>query len=226
MTAVLVVAAGRGTRLGADLPKQYLDLGGQPVLRRTLSAVLSAAAVTTVRTVIHPEDADLYAAATRGLSDPRLGPPVPGGATRAASVRAGLEALAKGDPPDTVLIHDAARPFLPQAVIAAVLAALATHDGAIAALPVVDALWRGDGHLADSPVPRDGLWRAQTPQGFRFDAILAAHRAGSEGAADDAEIARAAGLAVALVPGADSNYKITTAADLDRARADIAAHPR
>jgi 2-C-methyl-D-erythritol 4-phosphate cytidylyltransferase/2-C-methyl-D-erythritol 2,4-cyclodiphosphate synthase len=147
---------------------------------------------------------------------------VAGGATRAASVRAGLEALA-ADPPALVLVHDAARPVVPPGTIAALRAALATAPGAIPAQPVTDTLKRGaDGRILGT-VPRDGLFRAQTPQAFRFDALLAAHRAGDGSATDDAALLEAAGLPVALVPGAEQNIKITWPEDLLRVQAHLTA---
>lgn len=219
-TAGLIVAAGRGQRLGDATPKQYLAVGGTTVLARAVGALLSHPAVDVVRVVIHPDDRPLYDAAVAAISDPRLGPPVAGGARRPESVLAGLEALA-GDAPDRVLIHDAARPFVPTAVIGAVLDALAEAPAAFPALPVVDALWRGDEAAAHAPAPRAGLWRAQTPQGFRFAEILAAHRGHAAGAEalDDVAVARAAGHAARIVPGDEAAFKITTAADLERARA-------
>jgi 2-C-methyl-D-erythritol 4-phosphate cytidylyltransferase / 2-C-methyl-D-erythritol 2,4-cyclodiphosphate synthase len=220
--AGLIVAAGRGTRLGAPLPKQYQPLGRGRVLSHTLGAMLAHPAIGRVVVAIHADDAALYEDATGGIGDARLAAPVPGGATRSASVLAGLEALADWAP-DRVLIHDAARPFLGRGTIDAVLAALETAEGACPALPVVDALWRGETGAADAPVSRDGLWRAQTPQGFRFAAILAAHRAHEGEAADDVAVARAAGLTVRLVPGEEEAFKITTADDLARARAAVAA---
>lgn len=222
-TAALIVAAGRGTRLGSETPKQYLPLAGRTVLRHTLDAFLGHPGIDRIAIVIHPDDIAAHAAATAGVTDPRLLPPVIGAATRAGSVRAGLEALA-GTPPDRVLIHDAARPFVSARLITATLDALATHAGALPALPVVDALWREFDGTAGAPVARDGLWRAQTPQGFRFAPILAAHRAGTDpDAADDAALARAAGLAVALVPGEERNFKITSPGDLARARRHLEA---
>ncbi len=215
--AGLIVAAGRGLRLGADAPKQYQRLGAHTVLGWSLRALLDHPDVGPVVVAIHPDDRDRYAAAVAGVADPRLRPPVDGGATRSASVRAGLEALAPLAP-EFVLIHDAARPFLPADVVSGLLAALETSAAACPGLPVVDALWRAPGGTADAPVARADLWRAQTPQGFRFAAILAAHRAHPGDAADDVAVARSAGLEVRLVPGAEANYKITTAADLARAR--------
>jgi len=171
-----------------------------------------------VQVVIGMEDQADYAGAIAGLVSDRLRPPVPGAATRAGSVLAGLEAL-ESDAPDVVLIHDAARPFVTPALISAIVAALEGAPGALLALPVVDALWREEEGAAQEPVAREALWRAQTPQGFRFAEILAAHRAHSGEAADDVAVAREAGLEVRLVAGSESNFKITTAADLDRARA-------
>jgi 2-C-methyl-D-erythritol 4-phosphate cytidylyltransferase / 2-C-methyl-D-erythritol 2,4-cyclodiphosphate synthase len=214
-TAALIVAAGRGQRLGGGTPKQYLPLAGVPVLRRAVAALLAHPAIGRAQVVIDPDDRSSYEAALDGL-DARLMPPVAGAKMRAGSVLNGLEALA-ADPPDRVLIHDAARPFASPELIAAVLAALDEAPAALPALPVVDALWRGAGGLATEPAPRDGLWRAQTPQGFRFAAILAAHRAHGGPADDDAAVARAAGLEVRIVPGDEANFKITTAADLARA---------
>ncbi len=220
-TAGLIVAAGRGLRLGAETPKQYLVLGGESVLSRAVQALMAHPAIAPIRVVIHPGDTALYEAAVAGLEQERLGAPVAGGATRCASVLAGLEALAL-DAPDRVLIHDAARPFLPREVVAAVLAALDEAPAAFPALPVVDALWRaGEGLMVADPIERTQLWRAQTPQGFGFADILAAHRRNRGDAADDVAVARAAGLAVRLVPGVEENYKITTAADLAKARRSL-----
>lgn len=215
--AGLVMAAGRGLRLGEPTPKQYQPLGGRTVLAHALDALLADPRIGPVVTVIHPEDRARYAAAIAGVAEPRLRPPVAGGSTRARSVRAGLEALA-ADGPDRVLIHDAARPFLPGHVTAAVIAALDAAPAACPALPVVDAVWRASGDAVAGAIDRADLWRAQTPQGFRFGAILAAHRDHAGDAADDVAVAMAAGLEVRLVPGDEANYKITTAADLARAR--------
>ena len=214
--AALIVAAGRGTRLGADMPKQYIPLNGPCALRRSIDLFLSVQGVTRVQVVIHPDDAALYDAAVSGLDDLGLRPAVVGGATRASSVLAGLEAL-KVDSPQAVLIHDAARPFMPKSVIEAVISELETSDGACAALPLVDALWKADEGFARSAIPRDGLWRAQTPQGFVFEKILEAHRKHDGSGADDVAVAREAGLAVRFVTGSEDGYKITTAGDLARA---------
>ena len=205
--AVILVAAGTGSRFGAETPKQFLLLAGKPVIAH------AAAALARATELIQPVgDAAAIAAALAGI--PHL-PPVLGGATRQASVRAGLEALAPYAP-DIVLIHDAARPFFPPGTIAALIAALATHPGAIPAVPVADTLKRGTDGIIAGTVPRDGLFRAQTPQAFRFPLLLDLHRAAQEGATDDAAILEAAGHAVALVPGHDDNIKLTYEADLAR----------
>ncbi|MEM7523913.1 MAG: bifunctional 2-C-methyl-D-erythritol 4-phosphate cytidylyltransferase/2-C-methyl-D-erythritol 2,4-cyclodiphosphate synthase [Pseudomonadota bacterium] len=218
-TAALIVAAGRGARAGDGPPKQYRRVGGAPVLTRTIKAMLDAPQIDRITVCIHPDDAALYHDAAP--VDPRLTPPVMGGAERALSVRAGLEALAE-DPPARVLIHDAARPFVSPGVIARVADALDDHDGALAAIPIVDAIRRSDGALCGEAIPRDGVWRAQTPQGFHFDGILRAHQANDDPlAADDAEIARAAGLSVKLVESEAENFKITTPGDFARAERQV-----
>ncbi len=217
----LIVAAGRGSRFGGDGPKQYAALGGRPLLRHCLERFQRHPGIETVQAVIHADDRDLYTRATAGLDLP---PPAIGGASRQESVRLGLEHI-ETMTPARVLIHDAARPFVDAGLIERVLAALATAPGAIAALPVTDTLKRGgDGRVAGT-VSRDGLWRAQTPQGFHYPEILAAHRAAAGAEfTDDAAVAEHAGLPVSLVDGGADNIKITTAQDLVRAERWIAAH--
>lgn len=217
--AALIVAAGRGVRAAGSkplIPKQYLPVGGTPILSRTIGTFAAHPGVDEVLVVIHPDDALRYETVARGFAD-RLRPPVPGGARRQDSVRAGLEALA-GRPPQHVLIHDAARPFVGADLIGRVVEALQAHPAALPALPVTDTLKRGrDGHVTGT-LPRETLWRAQTPQGFHFDAILAAHRAAAMEPdatfTDDAGLAEWFGLDVALVEGAEENRKLTTAADI------------
>ena len=221
--AVIIVAAGRGRRLGAELPKQYLPLGESTSIRLAIEAFLRVQEVHWLVPVIHPADRDLCADALAGLDDLRILSAVDGGETRALSVRRGLERLEDLEP-DRVLIHDAARPFVSETVIREVIAALDENDGACAALPVVDALWRTDGVAAQEQVPRDGLWRAQTPQGFRFLKIMEAHRSHNGSGADDVTVAREVGLNVRLVIGSEQNYKITTQADLKRALYDVEKH--
>ena len=209
-TAAVIVAAGRGSRAGGDVPKQWQMLAGQPVLAHTLAAFRGN--VDRIVVAIHPGDRDR---AAEIAGDALL---VEGGATRDASVRAALEAL-EGTGVTRVLIHDGARPLVGAAVIGRVLAALEVHPGAAPALPVSDALWRGTEGLVAGTQDRAGLWRAQTPQGFRYDAILAAHRAHAGPAADDVEVARAAGLDVAIVEGDEANLKLTYPGDFARAEA-------
>lgn len=214
-TVALIVAAGRGHRAGEGLPKQYRMLAGQSLLRRSCLAFLKHPRVDAVRAVIHPDDAALYADSTDGLD---LLPPVPGGAERHDSSRSGLESLAELAP-QNVLIHDAARPFVDGATIDRILDALNERTAAIAAVPVTDTLKRAapDGHIA-ATVDRAGLWRAQTPQGFRYAEILEAHRKlSTQSMTDDAAVAEAAGLAVMLVPGSEDNFKLTTEEDFTRA---------
>lgn len=214
--AALIVAAGRGTRFGGETPKQYVPIAGVCAFRRSVERFLAQDGIDVVQSVIHADDQVMYAEAMTGLADARLRAPVTGGETRALSVLEGLNAL-ESDPPDCVLIHDAARPFVGDRIISDVLGRLLDTEGAFAALPVVDALWRVEESAALEPVARDRLWRAQTPQGFHFGPLLAAHRAGTSDAADDVEIARAAGMRVEVVRGASENFKITTPEDLERA---------
>ena len=219
-TAAIIVAAGRGIRLGGSVPKQYRSLGGEMVLTRTLRTALDCTGLDAVLVAIHPEAGEMYAAAVATLDAPRLLPPVHGGAERADTVRLALEAL-ESRAPEVVLIHDAARPFASPALYRALADHARSGEGAIAAEPVVDALWRETtdvpGGMADAPAPRAGLWRAQTPQAFPYGALLAAHRAGGPPALDDAEVFRRAGGRVRLIPGEPENFKITTTADLARA---------
>jgi 2-C-methyl-D-erythritol 4-phosphate cytidylyltransferase/2-C-methyl-D-erythritol 2,4-cyclodiphosphate synthase len=216
----LIVAAGAGTRLGGEVPKQYLPLGGRAVLRHSVETFLRHRAISGVRAVISPEHRALYDNAVAGLS---ILPPVAGGASRQDSVRNGLESLAELQP-NCVLIHDAARPFLTAEIVDRTLAALDDAPGAVVAVPVTDTLKRGHDDRVAGTVDRSALWRAQTPQAFRYADILAAHRQ-AKGAAmtDDAAVAEAAGLPVKLVMGADDNFKITTADDLRRAERLVGA---
>ena len=207
----IIVAAGRGTRAGGDVPKQWQMLLGRPVLHWTLRAFAGLPVVL----VIHPDDRARAEAVLADHPGTRL---VEGGATRDASVRAALEALAPA-PPAAVLIHDGARPLIAPQLIARLCAALEEAPGAAPALAVTDALWRGTGGRVTGTQDRTGLFRAQTPQAFRFAAILEAHRRHSGGAADDVEVARAAGLDVAIVEGEETNLKLTFPGDFARAEA-------
>ncbi len=220
-TIALVVAAGRGRRFGGPVPKQYARLGGEPVIRHCIRAFSGHPRIDAIKVVIGPDDQDDYHAALAGFD---LLPPTIGGETRQESVRLGLLSVAEMSPA-RVLIHDAARPGVTHAVIDRVLDALERQPGAVPALPVADTLKRGDAHGAIiATVPRADLFRAQTPQGFRFDAIMTAHQSviGQE-LTDDASVLEAAGLEVTLVEGMSGLDKITTTDDLVRAEALYAA---
>jgi 2-C-methyl-D-erythritol 4-phosphate cytidylyltransferase/2-C-methyl-D-erythritol 2,4-cyclodiphosphate synthase len=209
-TAVIIVAAGRGNRMGGEVPKQWQILAGRPVLAHAIDAFL-AAGLSPVMLALHPDD--------RARAAPLLRPgveTVAGGDTRAASVRNALDALS-GRGIARVLIHDGARPLVGPAMIARLLAALQVAPAAAPAVPVTDALWRGAAGHVQAAVPREGLFRAQTPQGFDFEAIRAAHAAHPGGAADDVEVARAAGLDVRIVEGDEDNIKLTWPGDFARA---------
>jgi 2-C-methyl-D-erythritol 4-phosphate cytidylyltransferase/2-C-methyl-D-erythritol 2,4-cyclodiphosphate synthase len=218
----LIVAAGRGHRVGGPLPKQYRRLSGGAILAHSVTAFARLASISAVRVVIHPDDAEHYQEALSGLNadmQAKLLAPVAGGASRQESVRLGLESLTE-DAPDAVLIHDVARPLVSEAVIERSLTALAQDIGAIAALPLSDSLKRAtpDGRSIEQNVAREGLWRAQTPQTFRFGDIFAAHQAArGQHATDDATVAEMHGASVALVLGDEENIKITTEADMVRA---------
>ena len=205
-TAVIIVAAGRGLRAGGEVPKQWHLLAGRPIVAHAIAAFVDLVDVTLV--AVHPDDA----AQAGGLG----AEVVIGGPTRQETVLRALRAL-ENRCVTRVLIHDAARPLVPAPVIRAVLAALDGHTGAAPALPITDALWRGDAGLVAGTAPRGGLWRAQTPQGFDYESILAAHGAHPGGAADDVEVARWAGHAVAITEGSEDNLKITWPGDLERA---------
>jgi 2-C-methyl-D-erythritol 4-phosphate cytidylyltransferase/2-C-methyl-D-erythritol 2,4-cyclodiphosphate synthase len=206
----LIVAAGKGERLGGGVPKQFRPLGGKPVLRWAVEPFLRHAAIRDVRVVVGPGQGDLAARALEGCT---IGPFVEGGTERSDSVRAGLRAVAT----DAVLIHDAARPFCPGPVIARLLASLEFHEGAAPVLPVGDTLARADRHV-DALVDRSGLVRVQTPQAFRTEALVRAYGAWSgEPPTDETTVLRAAGMTVAAVEGDPALEKLTTAADWSRA---------
>lgn len=213
----IIVAAGAGLRAGSGVPKQYRAVAGQPLLRHAVERLLRHPAITGVSVVINPECRALYNDAVAGLGLPE---PIAGGATRQESVLAGLEALAN-NPPQIVLVHDAARAFVPDAVIDALVASFhdTAVDGACPALPQVDSLRRGEAGRFSGSVDRDNLWRVQTPQAFRYPALLAAHRAAEPGATDEVAIALAAGLGVAIAPGDKRAFKVTELADFAKAEA-------
>ncbi len=209
-TVAIIVAAGRGTRAGGEIPKQWQHLGDRTVAGHAMQTFADHPLIDKLILVLHPDDLET----NLWPSDPAADI-VTGGETRRASVLAGLEA-AEGQA-DIVLIHDAARPLISHTIIDDVLAALETHDGAAPAVSVTDTLWHGaDGHVTGVQ-DRDGLYRAQTPQGFHLAPLLAAHRANTADATDDVAVARAAGLDVAIVAGNEENIKITMPGDLARA---------
>jgi len=211
-TAALIMAAGKGARFGGDIPKQYQALRGQSVLARAIDAFARNPRIDMICCVYAAEMADLFHAATCART-PDLA--VVGGATRQESVRAGLEALAQANPaPDYVLIHDAARPFAPETVIDAVIERLAKADAAAPALPVADTVSGSEGQSFGAEIDRTGLLRRQTPQGFRFQPILEAHRAFADAeATDDIALARLAGLQADATPGSMRLHKLTTPDD-------------
>ena len=208
--AAVIVAAGKGLRAGGSVPKQFAPWRGKPLVRHSVETLARLGAQPIV--VAIPEGADALAAdALSGIDGIRF---ATGGATRQESVRAALEALA-GAVPLRVLIHDAARPDLPSSVVESLLGALEDHPAAMPVLPVIDSMAVASGNLMAAQADRDELRRVQTPQAFRFAVILSAHRAwsGEPTAGDDAQVARAAGLAVALVEGDERLRKLTFAAD-------------
>ncbi len=214
-TVALIVAAGRGVRAGGEIPKQYRDIGGTPVLRHTIAAFLSHPGIDRVVVTISADDSRYGNAAPQNST--ALLPPVIGGETRQESVRRGLEALADLAP-ERVLIHDGARPFVSAAVIGRVVDALDAAEAVIPALPVPATLKAvDDDGFITATVPREGLQAAETPQGFRFAAILAAHRrAAAEGhdCTDDAAVAEWAGIPVKVVAGEAANVKLTSSEDI------------
>lgn len=217
-TAAVIVAAGQGLRAGQPVPKQFARWRGKPVVRHSAESFASAGVAPIL--VAIPEGAEeIAAAALAGIPGVRL---LTGGATRQQSVRKALEAL-ETDAPDLVLIHDAARPALPHPVIARLIAALDVLPGAIPVLPVVDSLTAANGSLMGEPARREELRRVQTPQAFRYPEILAAHRSwnAAADAGDDAQVARAAGLEIALVDGDEALHKLTFASDFALAPAPI-----
>jgi 2-C-methyl-D-erythritol 4-phosphate cytidylyltransferase/2-C-methyl-D-erythritol 2,4-cyclodiphosphate synthase len=215
-TTALIVAAGRGERLGGDVPKQYRPIGGKPVLRWAVETIARHPSIDQVRVVIGESQENLAAAALEGLE---LGDFIRGGSERSDSVLNGLEAIGSG----TVLVHDAARPFCPPAVVDRLLDALDNHDGAVPVLPVADTLAQGD-EVLEEAVDRRRLLRVQTPQAFHVeDLIYAYEEAGRKAATDESTVMLAAGLKVATVEGDPMLEKLTTPADWARAEVILAS---
>jgi 2-C-methyl-D-erythritol 4-phosphate cytidylyltransferase/2-C-methyl-D-erythritol 2,4-cyclodiphosphate synthase len=218
--AAIVVAAGRGVRAGGELPKQYRMIAGTPVIRPSLALFARHDEIDLVQPVVHADDLSRYQGAVAGLD---VLPPVCGGATRQASVRAGLEALASQGP-GIVLIHDAARPFATPALVSRAIVAAAQNGAAIPALPVTDTVKRIDAGRVTETLDRSSLCTVQTPQSFAFMALLTAHRraaaAGRDDFTDDAALAEWAGMNVAVFAGEATNVKLTTSDDFARAEAE------
>ncbi len=218
--AALIVAAGKGERTGGFIPKQYTKIAGKALVAHGVDGLSSCPEIGGIFIVIADGQQDILAEA---LGDRMVAAVIPGGALRQDSVRAGLEWIANMQIFDSVLIHDAARPFLPKAVLDRLISALKLHDGAVPVLPIVDTLAHDDGRLG-ATVDRQGLSRVQTPQAFRLDAILTSHRLWQNGVAtDDAQMARAAGFDIATVEGDPMLEKITHAPDFAAAEARLAA---
>jgi 2-C-methyl-D-erythritol 4-phosphate cytidylyltransferase/2-C-methyl-D-erythritol 2,4-cyclodiphosphate synthase len=215
--AAIIVAGGSGQRAGGLLPKQYQKVAGKPILRWTLEAFLSHPSVTCIQTVIGQGHEAFFREATEGLD---VGEPVVGGGTRQESCHAGLEACAT-EPPQNVLIHDAARPFLSQELITSVIHGLDHAPAVIPGLPVADTMKFAPAGVIERTVDRQSLWFVQTPQGFHFEKILAAHRkAANEGEklfTDDAAVAEYAKMQVHIVAGEQRNRKLTTLHDIEEA---------
>lgn len=221
--AAVIVAAGRGERAGAgEGPKQYRAIGGRPVIWHTLHAFAGHPRIGDIVVAIHPDDEPLFRAAAANYAD-RVNV-VHGSSTRQRSTLAALQTLRVARP-DAVLIHDGVRPFVDHALVDRTIAAIDDRQGALPCLPVSDTLKRGAGDLVDGTVPRAGLFAAQTPQGFPFAAILAAHEAAAGGPefTDDAAIAEHAGMAVRLVAGSPDNVKLTWARDIAAADEKLSA---
>ena len=211
----LIVAAGKGERLGGDVPKQFRMLGGKPMLRWAVESFISHPRIDSVRVVVGAGQRDTASEALAGLQVADL---IEGGAERSDSVRNGLEAVGEG----SVLVHDAARPFCPPGVVDRLLDALQNHDGAVPVLPVADTVAKGDSVLEEQ-VDRRNLLRVQTPQAFHVEDLLyAIEEAGLAKATDESSVMLAAGLKVAAVEGDPMLDKVTTAADWDRAEALLA----
>ena len=213
--AAVVVAGGRGVRAGSGIPKQFRKVLGRPVMARSLDPILAHRAVGECVAVVARQDVRTFESEVASLFDQEIRV-AEGGTTRTESVLSGLRAL-EGRGYTHVLVHDAVRPFLSKELLEQLIEACKKHDGAIPVAPVSDALWEVVDGSAARPVPRDGTFRAQTPQAFAFEPLLQAHLAHSGAAADDAAIAVAGGMNVAAVAGCDRNFKITVEGDFDRA---------
>ncbi|MDG1708155.1 MAG: bifunctional 2-C-methyl-D-erythritol 4-phosphate cytidylyltransferase/2-C-methyl-D-erythritol 2,4-cyclodiphosphate synthase [Emcibacteraceae bacterium] len=212
--AAIIVAAGRGHRLGGEIPKQYLDIGGTPVLRRTIDIFKDNPLIDYIQVIIHPDDHELY---ENAIGDLELPTPIHGGDTRQQSVLNGLEAISDISP-EYVYIHDAARPFLNQNILNDLIEIVEVSGAVIPALKVTDTIKYMGTDKIDSTLDRNYLYRAQTPQAFRYKAIFMAHRRfENDDMTDDSAIAEKRGLQVRIIAGSENNFKITTSEDLTKA---------
>ncbi len=216
VVAQILVAAGKGARFKGETPKQYMDLGGKTVLRRSLDNLKAAWPTTRAFVIVHAQGDPRLADAIEGFDGTIV--PVTGGATRCQSVRAGIATL-EDLAPDLILIHDAARPFVSKRVIEDVVDALKTNEAAVPVLPIVDAVKAFDGQIGDD-LPRGNMRRVQTPQGFRFQDVWPLYQTLSPDAdfADDIALAKNAGLSIGTVDGDEKTFKITFPEDLEKAR--------
>ncbi|MDH5187508.1 MAG: bifunctional 2-C-methyl-D-erythritol 4-phosphate cytidylyltransferase/2-C-methyl-D-erythritol 2,4-cyclodiphosphate synthase [Rhodospirillaceae bacterium] len=220
----LIVAAGRGQRFGGEMPKQYAPLGDSTILGKCISTFIAHPDIGGVRCVINKDDVNLYDATVKSFSEPKLLPPVFGGETRQQSVLGGLESISSLSP-DTVLIHDGARPFVSDELISDVISALENASGAIPGLAVVDTLKECFDDTIKKTVSRNNLFRAQTPQGFHFNEITKAHRNFiNNNETDDASLFEELGIKVSVVNGSEENFKITTQDDYIRAQNKFAGN--
>ena len=221
--AAVIVAGGSGLRAGGEKPKQYQLIGGRPVIWWTCRAFLGHPAVDHVQAVIGEGHETMFAEAVRGLALPL---PVIGGSTRQESCRIGVQAVERHRP-DKVLIHDAARPFVSASLIDEVIAWLDRFPAVVPGMPVAETLKFAPGGLVSRTVDRASIWTAQTPQGFAYDKILAAHDKAeterTQGLTDDASVAEHAGIAISMIPGRQENRKLTTAEDIEIANRDMTA---
>ncbi len=221
--AAVIVAGGSGLRAGGQIPKQYQTIGGKPVIWWTLKVFTEHPGIAHVQPVIAEGHEEMFADAVRGLA---VEPAVVGGATRQLSCLAGLEAVARSHP-GKVLIHDAARPFASRELISHVITWLDRHRAVVPGLPVAETLKLAPGGIVKATVDRSGMWAAQTPQGFEFESILAAHRSarlsGATDLTDDAAVAERAGIEIAMIAGRTENRKLTSAEDIDVANRTMMA---
>ena len=204
----IIVAAGRGTRAGGKSPKQWQHLGGKRIIDHSIDLFKNIPRINKIMVVLHSDDLHLL-----DRNDVLF---TQGGSTRSESVRSGLEALQQTERPDYVLIHDAARPSTPLALIDKVIDNLTTVNAVSPALPVTDTLWEVIDEKVIQTKSRNNIWRAQTPQGFKFNTILDAHKISSSTMTDDVEVAISAGVQVKVINGSEQNIKITTAEDFER----------